>query len=67
MFRLEHDNIKNFILELNNEQIFMINPILSIDCKLSKPYLNLSRQFLVHNQCNYNLIHEYLYDPIKKL
>jgi hypothetical protein len=60
MFRLEQENIKDFILKLDKNDIFMITPYLSVNCKINDPYINLSRQFLVTNNSNYNLIYEFM-------
>lgn len=60
MFRLEHDPIKDFILKLDNDQIYLIDPYISVNCKLNDPYLNLSKRFLVTNKSDYNLIYSYL-------
>lgn len=43
----------------------MINPFISVNCKLNDPYLNLSRQFLVTKNSNYNLIHDFLFNRIE--
>ena len=64
MFRLEQDYIKNFIFELEDNELYVITPLISVNCRLNDPYLNLSRQFLVNNQSNHKLIHNFLYIQI---
>jgi hypothetical protein len=61
MFKIDREHIKQFILNLEDNKIYMINPFISINCRLFDPYLNLSRQFLVTNQSNHEIIHDYLF------
>lgn len=56
----EIDRIKDFILSLDNNEIYILMPFISINCKIGDPYLTLSKQFLVTNQSNYVLIHDFL-------
>ena len=62
IFMMDHKNIKNFIRGLNNDKIFIVSPFISINCKTNDPYVNLSRQFLITNESNYNLIYDYLFN-----
>jgi hypothetical protein len=64
MFRIEIDLLQNFIFNLNEKQIYMINPIISISSKHNSPYVTLSRQFLITNNSNPVLIHNYLSDQL---
>jgi hypothetical protein len=59
IFKFEQSDIKDFVLKLDDNKIYMINPSISVNCKLNDPYVNLSRQFLITNQSNYNLIYDY--------
>jgi hypothetical protein len=64
-FTIEQFEIKDFILKLENNKIYVINPFISVNCKLNDPYLNLSRQFLVTSKSNYNLINDFLLDQLE--
>jgi hypothetical protein len=66
MFKLEHDYVKDFILKLDDDKIYVITPFISINCRYDEPYLNLSQPFFVTNQSNYNLIYDYLYEQLEK-
>jgi hypothetical protein len=57
---IDVNNINNFILNLEDEEIFLINPFISMESKIRDPQLNLSRQFLISNKSNPNLITAYL-------
>jgi hypothetical protein len=56
MFRIELELITKFIDELNVNEIYLVNPMISISCRYNEPYLTLSRQFLISNQSNPILI-----------
>jgi hypothetical protein len=45
-FKIELDNISNFINNLEDEQLYLVNAVISINCLYIDPYINLSRQFL---------------------
>lgn len=47
MYRINKEEIDNFILNLDDDKIYLINPLISKHGKYSDPYINLSRQFLV--------------------
>jgi len=53
-------SITNFILNIRNHDIVLVHPFISIKCRHNDPYLTLSRQFLLSNNSNSNLISEYL-------
>lgn len=65
-FRIELDNITNFIINLDENEIYLIDPVISINCRDSDPCVTLSRQFLVTNQSNPILINNYLIDQFGK-
>lgn len=65
MFKLERDNIRDFIFELYSNDIFLVNAFISVNCNINDPYINLSRQFLIHKECNYNIVSEYLYNQLE--
>ena len=64
MFLLEFDYIKDFIMGLD-DQVYMITPFVSTNCRLDLPYVNVSRQFLVTRDSNFTLIHNFLYDQLE--
>ena len=59
MFRIELDYITNFINNLRENEVYLINPKISIN-NTSNPYLSLSNQFLVTNKSNPALIADFL-------
>lgn len=65
MFRIDLDLINEFISSLDNNQVYLTNPIISINCKYEDPFLTLSRQFLITNQSNPVLIYNYLLNQFK--
>ena len=64
-FKIEYENIKNFILNLNDNEIYLINSFITVSCKLARPSLNLSRQFLLTNQSNPSLVTNFLQKQFK--
>jgi len=60
MFRIELELITKFINDLDQDEIYLINPMISINCRYNEPYLTLSRQFLVSDKSNPVLIANYL-------
>lgn len=60
IFTIDLELIAKFIEELNENEIYLINPLISIYCRYNDPYLALSRQFLVSNQSNPILITNFL-------
>jgi len=59
MFRIELDYITNFLNNLRENEVYLINPKISIN-NTSNPYLSLSNQFLVTNKSNPALIADFL-------
>jgi hypothetical protein len=47
MYGINKEEIDNFILNLDDDKIYLVNPLVSRHAKYSDPYINLSRQFLV--------------------
>jgi hypothetical protein len=66
MFRINQEHIKDFILNLFDNKIYMINPFISINCRINDPYINLSRQFLITNKSNHKIVHDYLFNQFEK-
>jgi len=65
-YLINTDAIANFINNLIDNEIYLVNPLISINSKYSDPYLTLSRQFLVSNQSNPYLISTYLNNQFDK-
>ena len=66
IFGLNLDQIQNFIYNIRDNDVLLIYPFISVSCKLSDPYLSLSRQFLITNKSNPTVIASYLYDQLEK-
>jgi hypothetical protein len=64
IFRIELDDITNFIDNLDDSEIYLVNPIISINCKSIDPYITLSNQFLISNRSNPILINNSLIDQL---
>lgn len=62
MFTLDFKILKIsfFIRRRSKFKFFIKIPFITINYRLNDPFLTLSRQFLVSNNSNYNLIHQYL-------
>jgi hypothetical protein len=65
MFRIEFNEINNFINNLNDNEIYLVSPIISINCRSIDPYITLSDKFLVSNNSNPILINDYLIDQLE--
>jgi hypothetical protein len=55
-----------FVNNLKDDEIYLVNPLISINCRYNEPYLTLSRQFLVSNDSNSALIKTYLTNKINQ-
>jgi hypothetical protein len=66
MYRINSFLIDNFIKNLDADKIYMVNPFITINCKYEDPILNLSRPFLITNNSNPKLIHDYLFTQYEK-
>jgi hypothetical protein len=60
------DGITNFLKNLKDDEIYLVNPLISIKCRYNDPYLTLSRQFLVSNESKPALIHRYLSNKLNQ-
>lgn len=65
-FKIELENINNFLNNLEDDEVYLINPLISINCKYNDPYLTLSRQFLVTNQSKPKLITNFIINMFNK-
>jgi hypothetical protein len=63
-FRVDLDALTNFISNLQDNQVYLINPFISINCRHNDPYLTMSRQFLITNNSNIMLINNYLINQL---
>jgi hypothetical protein len=54
------DGIDIFLRNLKDDEIYLVNPLISINCRYNEPYLTLSRQFLISNESNHTLIHKFM-------
>jgi hypothetical protein len=61
MFRLDREFIKNFIPSLDDDYIYSMEAIVSINTKSDEPYLSLCPKILITNKSDYKIIHNYLY------
>ena len=59
------DQIINFIKNIRDEDIILIQPLISVNLRFTDPYLTLSRQFLLTNMSNPGIVFNFLYDQIK--
>jgi hypothetical protein len=64
IFGLNLDKIENFISNIRDNDTFLIHPFISTNCRIDDPMLCLSRQFLVSNYSDPQLIQDYLYNKI---
>ena len=60
IFKIEYEHISNFIRNLKDGEIYLINPFISVSCIFNSPQLTLSRQFLISNQSHPIIIYDYL-------
>lgn len=66
IFGLNFDQISNFIYNIRDEEVVLIEPFISIKCNTNTPYLTLSEPFLVTNNSTPDIIQDYLYDKIEE-
>ena len=61
-FKIELDEISNFIRNLKDHEVYMIKPIISVNCRPLEPHVNLSKDFLITNESNPILITNFIID-----
>ena len=61
MFGISFDNIDSYISGLEFDKIYILNPFISVSSKYQDPVVCLSRPFLITNNSNSKIIHEYLH------
>lgn len=54
------ENVLNFLLQIKDNEIYLVFPFLTTSYFATDPFLRLSSQFLVTNQSNHKLIAEFL-------
>lgn len=57
--------ITSFIINIRKDDIILIQPLISVNLRITDPYLTLSRFFLVTNMSNPGIVYNFLYDQIK--
>lgn len=66
MINLDDRKIKHFLDTLQLNHPYLINAMISINCRISDPYINLSRQFLITRESNLDVISRHLQCQIDK-
>jgi hypothetical protein len=66
LFRINYQDIQNFLLNLDNFKLYMASPFISVNCKYEDPILVLSRPFLITNESNPKIIYDYLFKQFEK-
>jgi hypothetical protein len=66
IFQMNLDLINNFILNLQKDKIYLIQPMISINRRIDDPYLTLSRQFLITNESNCFIVHDFIFEKLEK-
>ena len=56
MYRINSYLIEQFIINLDTDKIYLVNPFITINCKYKDPVLTLSTPFLITNNSNPKLI-----------
>jgi hypothetical protein len=64
IFRTQIEDIKIFILNLDDNKIYTVIPLISVNCKIDDPILILSRQILITKFSNPVLIHKLVCDNL---
>src|ERR1035438_6760113 len=60
MFGLEINRIGNFIYNINDDDVLLIIPFITVSNNIKDPYINLSPQFLICNNSDPVLIYRFL-------
>src|ERR1700746_4106452 len=67
IFRNDSDSIINFISNLDDNKIYMIIPLISINKRIDDPYIILSRQILITKNSSTTTIFNFIDDKIVKM
>jgi hypothetical protein len=59
MFKININIINNFILNLNDDKLYVLIPLISITNRIDRPYTTLSRKILISKFSNHKLITEF--------
>jgi hypothetical protein len=65
VFRTQLEDIKNFLFNLDENKIYTVIPLISVNCRIDDPSLILSRQILVTKFSNPVLIHNLIYEKLE--
>lgn len=64
MYQINVDAIYNFILNLDDDKLYVLFPLISINGKIDNPYTTLSRQFMISRNSNHLLINNFLNEKL---
>lgn len=64
IFRTQIEDIKNFLFNLDENKIYTVIPLISVNCRIDDPYLILSRQILVTKFSNPVIIHNLICEKL---
>lgn len=67
MFGLNLDSIKNFVYNIRDNDVILINAFISTNCRYDYPNINLSKQFLITNKSSPVLLSNHLHEQIEKV
>jgi hypothetical protein len=66
MFRINFEQVSNFLDNLDNNKIYTVIPIISINNNIDEPFITLSRQILVTKHSNPVTVTEFLMEKFSK-
>jgi hypothetical protein len=66
IFRINSTDIQNFLLNLDNQKVYTVIPIMSINKSVDDPFVTLSKQILVTRYSNPKIITQFLVNKINR-
>jgi len=66
MFRINFEQVSNFLDNLDNNKIYSVIPLISINNNIDEPFITLSRQMLVTKHSNPVTVTEFLIGKFSK-
>lgn len=66
IFRINSTDIQNFLSNLDNQKVYTVIPIMSINKSFDDPYFILSKQILVTRYSNPQIITQFLVNKINR-
>jgi len=63
---IQFEGIENFLVNLDNDKLFILIPFISPYCNLNDPILVLSKQILITKNSNPRIVLEFLADQLDK-